>query len=84
MISANAPNISKLVLKNAGDYSKIIEKNINFPKLKKFYFENGKIKESEWNFQNTMPELEKLSIKYSPNLEAYIIEKLPTKLKQLP
>ena len=83
MISANAPNISKLVLKNAGDYSKIIEKNINFPKLKKFYFENGKIKESEWNFQNTMPELEKLSIKYSPNLEAYIIEKLPKKLKQL-
>ena len=82
-ISENAPNMTKLVIKNMGDFNKVIERNLKFPKLKKFSFENGKVKESDIAMQTNMPNLEKLTIKYSPNFEVYIMERLPGKLKRL-
>ena len=82
-IKENAPNSTKLTLKNTGDYSKMIERNLIFPKLTKFHFENGKIREQEFNIKDSMPELEKLTIKYAPNFEVYFLEHLPKNIKRL-
>ena len=83
IISENAANITKLIVKNMGDFSKVIERNLKFPKLKKFSYENGKVRESDFAIQTNMPNLEKLSFKYSPNFEVYIMERLPDKLKRI-
>ena len=82
-ISENAQSITKLTLKNISDYGKIIDRKLKFEKLKNFHFENGKIKEEDTNFAESMPILEKFTIKYSPSLEVYLLEKLPSSLKGL-
>ena len=79
----NAPNATKFTLKNIGDYSKMVDTKLIFPKLKKFRFDNGKIREEDFNMKDSMPELEKLSIRNSPNFEIYFLEKFPKNLKRL-
>ena len=68
-------------MKNTGDFSKILDTKLEFPKLKKLIYENGKIEESEFTIKQTMPNLEKLSIKFSPNFQIFIIEKILPKIK---
>ena len=53
-----------------------------FPKLKKFIFENGRLYE-DFDIKNKMPNLEKLSIKYCPSLQIFFMEKIPVKIKEL-
>ena len=83
LLKDNAANVTKLTLKNTGDFSKILDTKLEFPKLKKLIYENGRIEESEFTIKQTMPNLEKLSIKFSPNLNIFIIEKIPPKIKEL-
>ena len=83
-LNENAPNLTKLTWKNAGDLNKVIEKTMKYPKLKNFNFENGKINDEDFTFVQQMPNLEKLSIKYVPNFQVEIlIQNLPLKLKML-
>ena len=83
-LNENAPNLTKLTWKNAGDLNKVIEKTMKYPKLKNFSFENGKINDEDFTFVQQMPNLEKLSIKYVPNFQVEIlIQNLPLKLKML-
>lgn len=83
LLKDNAANVTKLTLKNTGDFSKILDTKLEFPKLKKLIYENGRIEESEFTIKQTMPNLEKLSIKFSPNFQIFIIEKIPPKIKEL-
>ena len=83
LLKDNAANITKLTLKNTCEFSKILDTKLEFPKLKKLIYENGRIDESEFTIKQTMTNLEKLSIKYSPNFQIYIIEKIPPKIKEL-
>ena len=83
-LNENAPNLTKLTWKNAGDLNKVIDKTMKYPKLKNFSFENGKINDEDFTFVQQMPNLEKLSIKYVPNFQVEIlIQNLPLKLKML-
>ena len=83
-LNENAPNLTKLTWKNAGDLNKVIDKTMKYPKLKNFSFENGKINDEDFTFVQQMPNLEKLSIKYVPNFQVEIlIQNLPQKLKML-
>ena len=83
-LNENAPNLTKLTWKNAGDLNKVIDKTMKYPKLKNFSFENGKIYDEDFTFVQQMPNLEKLSIKYVPNFQVEIlIQNLPLKLKML-
>ena len=83
-LNENAPNLTKLTWKNAGDLNKVIDKTMKYPKLKNFSFENGKINDEDFTFVQQMPNLEKLSIKYVPNFQIYLLEKkLPPKIKML-
>lgn len=83
-LKENAPNLTKLTWKNAGDLNKVIDKTMKYPKLKNFSFENGKINDEDFTFVQQMPNLEKLSIKYVPNFQVEIlIQNLPLKLKML-
>ena len=83
LLKDNAANITKLTLKNTCDFTKIIDTSIDYPKLKQLIYENGRVQESEFQIQKKMENLEKLTIKYSPNFQIYIMEKLPAKLKEL-
>jgi hypothetical protein len=83
-LNENAPNLTKLSWKNAGDLSRVIDNKLKYPKLKNFSFENGKISEEDFTLVEKMPNLEKLSIKYVPNFQIYLLEKkLPPKIKML-
>ena len=83
-LNENAPNLTKLTWKNAGDLNKVIDKKMKYPKLKNFSFENGKINDEDFAFVEQMPNLEKLSIRYVPNFQVEIlIQNLPQKLKML-
>ena len=82
-LNDNAPNLTKLVSKNVGDFSKVIDKKLKFPKLKTFSFENGKINEEDFTLVEKMPNIEKLTIKLVPNFQTYVLEKLPPKIKML-
>ena len=79
----NAPNATKFFLKNSGDFSKMIDRKLVFQKLKKFHFENGKIREEDFNLKDSMPNLEKLTLRYTPNFEMFLLENLPKNLKRL-
>ena len=81
LLNDNAPILTKLIIKNAGDFNKVIDKNLKFPKLKNFSFENGKINDGDFKFIDTMPNIEKLSFKYIPNFQLDFLEKLPPKIK---
>ena len=70
-------------MKNTCYFSKILDTKLEFPKLKKLIFENRRIEESEFTIKHSMPNLEKLSIKFSPNFQIFIIEKIPPKIKEL-
>ena len=83
LLKDNAANITKLTLKNTCDFTKIIDTSIDYPKLKQLIYENGRVQESEFQIQKKMENLEKLTIKYSPNFQIYIMERLPAKLKEL-
>ena len=83
LLKDNATNVTKLTLKNTCYFSKIIDTKLEFPKLKKLIYVNGVIEESEFTIRETMPNLEKISIKFSPNFQVYIIEKIPPKIQEL-
>jgi hypothetical protein len=46
LLKDNATNVTKLTLKNTCYFSKIIDTKLEFPKLKKLIYENGRIDES--------------------------------------
>ena len=82
-IIESAQSLTKLTLKNYSNYEDIVDRKLIFEKLKKFYFENGKIKEENSIFAKSMPILEKFTIKNYPNLPFYILDKFPPSLKRL-
>jgi len=78
----NVATVTKLTLKNTGDFDNYIERKFEFPKLKKFIFENGRLFDN-FDIKNKMPNLEKLSIKSCPSLQIFFMEKIPLKIKEL-
>ena len=78
----NIATVTKITLKNTGDFGNFIERKFEFQKLKKFIFENGRLYE-DFDIKNKMPNLEKLSIKYCPSLQIFFMEKIPVKIKEL-
>ena len=81
ILSENQSNLIKLHIENAGCIDNIIEEKLDFLNLKKFYMKNCYSKKNI--LLPKMQNLEKLTIKLCPNINASLLFKMPQTIKKL-